>query len=309
MSELNRREFAAALAASACLRDWRTLSFPAQAPAINPPSASALGDLSRWMEMGGAPGLSLGVVQGGKLVWERYEGVSDASSKQPVTRDSLFPAASLGKPVAALGALLLVDLGKLDLDRPLKSYVPDHTPADARGDLVTPRHVLSHSTGYRNWRNSPDQLLVPDFDPGSRFQYSGEGFYYLQRVLEKVSGHSFEQHMEAAVFAPLGMKSSTYGWRADTDARLVTGHNRGQPARPPNREFAVRLLQYAQQQNKSFASFTHEDIVAAMTVVKPAPATLPNFIFPNAAGSLLTTVTDYAAFLNALLASTTAQSR
>jgi CubicO group peptidase (beta-lactamase class C family) len=107
--------------------------------------------------------------------------------------------------------------------------------------------------------------------------------------------------MEEVVFGPLGMKSSTYGWRADTDARLVTGHNRSQPARAPNREFAGRLLQYAQQQNKSFVSFTHEDIVAAMGVLKPAPPTLPNFIIPNAAASLLTTVSDYAAFLNALM--------
>ena len=304
MSDLNRREFAAALAA-ATVSPTRAFgaTLQAQAPAISPPSSSALAELPRWMEMGGTPGLSMGVVQNGKLVWERYEGVTDATSKQTVSKDSLFPAASLGKPVAALGALALVDQGKLELDRPLKSYVADHAPADARGDLITARHVLSHSTGYRNWRNSPDQALIPEFDPGSRFQYSGEGFYYLQRVLEKVSGRSFEQLMEEAVFGPLGMKSSTYGWRADSDARLVTGHNRGQPVRSPNREFAGRLLQYAQQQNKSFVSFTHEDIVAAMGALKPSPPTLPNFIIPNAAASLLTTVSDYAAFLNALLSS------
>ena len=303
MSGLNRREFAGAMAAAAISPSLaRRLMLQAPAAAINPPSASALAELPRWMEMGGTPGLSTGVVQNGKLVWERYEGVTDAASKTPVSKESLFPAASLGKPVAALGALELVDQGKLDLDRPLKSYVPDHTPADPRGDLVTARHVLSHSTGYRNWRNSPDQALLPEFDPGSRFQYSGEGFYYLQRAIEKVGGRGFEKYMEDAVFDPLGMKSSTYGWRTDTEARLVTGHNRGQPARAPNREFAVRLLQYAEQQNKSFVSFTHEDIIAAMGALKPAPPTLPNFIIPNAAGSLLTTVSDYAAFLNALLA-------
>ena len=304
MSDLNRREFAAALAAATVL-PTRTIeaALQSQAAAINPPSSSALAELPRWLEMGGTPGLSMGIVQNGKLVWERYEGVTDATSKQPVSKDSLFPAASLGKPVAALGALAIVDQGKLDLDRPLKSYVTDHAPADARGDLVTARHVLSHSSGYRNWRNSPDQALLPEFDPGSRFQYSGEGFYYLQRVLESVSGRSFEQFMGEVVFGPLGMKSSIYGWRADTDARLVTGHNRGQPARAPNREFAGRLLQYAQQQNKSFVSFTHEDIVAAMGALKPAPPTLPNFIIPNAAASLLTTVSDYGAFLNALLSS------
>ncbi len=302
MSDLNRREFAATLAVTALIPAFRTAPLRAlQAAGLNPPGAAALAELPRWLETSSTPGVSMGVVQNGRLVWERYEGVTDATTKQPVTKDALFPAASLGKPVVALAVLRLVDEGKLELDRPLKSYVPDHTPSDARGDLVTARHVLSHSTGYRNWRNSPDQPLIPEFDPGARFQYSGEGFYYLQRALEKVTGHAFEQHMEAALFGPLGMQSSTYGWRADTDGRLVTGHNRGQPSRGPNRDFANRLLQYAQQQNKPLPAFTHEDIVAAMTALRPSPPTLPNFIIPNAAASLLTTVTDYAAFLNAVL--------
>src|SRR5688572_23526397 len=103
MSGLNRREFATTIAAAAVIPSF-TRRFMLQAPAINPPSASALAELPRWMEMGGTPGLSMGVVQNGKLVWERYEGMTDAASKTPVSKESLFPAASLGKPVAALGA-------------------------------------------------------------------------------------------------------------------------------------------------------------------------------------------------------------
>ena len=268
---------------------------------IVPPTDAFLATLPKLMEVSGVPGAAIGVVLNGKLAWERYEGLADVSTRKPVTADSLLPAASLGKPVFAFAALRLADDGKLDLDRPLKAYVPDHAPADPRGDKVTARHVLSHSSGYRNWRNSSDQALVPDFDPGARFQYSGEGYYYLQRAVEKISRRGFEQFMEERLFDPWGMGSSTYGWRDDTDARLVTGHNRGNPSRPPSRDFANRLLQYAQGKGRPFASFTHEDIVAAMGEIRPAPPVLPNSIIPNAAGSLLTTLHDYTVFLNRVL--------
>jgi CubicO group peptidase (beta-lactamase class C family) len=248
------------------------------------------------------PGISVGVVRVGQPLWQHYQGVTDASTRRPVTAVTLFPAASLGKPVFAFAALRLMDEGKLDLDRPLKTYVPDHAPADARGDKVTARHVLSHSTGFRNWRNSIEQPLAPDFDPGSRFQYSGEGFYYLQRAVETISGTAFEQFMQDRLFRPFGMQSSTYAWGEDTDARLVTGHNRGNPVRQPSRDFANRLVEYAKTKNRSLASFTTEDVVAAMGAIKPSPAALPNFMIPNAAGSMLTTVADYAAFLNRVLA-------
>jgi CubicO group peptidase (beta-lactamase class C family) len=299
---LSRREFAAVLAATACLPAAAVRRPRAQGGArIQPPGAAFLSRLPRLMEVTAVPGIGTGIVQDGTLAWQRYDGVADASTKRPITAESLFPAASLGKPVFACAALRLVDEGRLDLDRPLKAYVPGHAPPDARGDRVTARHVLGHSTGYRNWRNSADQPLIPDFEPGSRFQYSGEGFYYLQRAVEKISGRGFEEFVQAALLEPAGMRASTYGWRADTDARLVTGHNRGNPVRPPSRDFARRLLEHADGQKKPLASFTHEDVVAAMGVLRPSPPALPNYMIPNAAGSLLTTVADYAAFLNRVL--------
>jgi CubicO group peptidase (beta-lactamase class C family) len=185
------------------------------------------------------------VVQDGKSVWRHLAGVVEAGTTKAVTPDTVVPAASLSKPVFAHAVLRLMDEGWLNPDRPLKSYVPDHAPADHRGDTITARHVLSHSSGLRNWRNNRDQALVPDFDPGSRFQYSGEGFYYLQRAVEKIMGMGFEKYMQERLLVPLGMTSSTYSWRPDTDARLWVGHQRGSPARPPSRDFSNRLFQYA----------------------------------------------------------------
>ena len=95
------------------------------------------------------PGIAIGVVQEDKPLWQKFVGVADAATKGTITSDTMFPAASLGKPVAAYVALRLAAAGKFDLDTPLKRYVPDHTPADPRGDKLTARHVLSHSTGLR----------------------------------------------------------------------------------------------------------------------------------------------------------------
>jgi len=303
MKTFNRREFVAAVSVVTAWPGLRAhVRTQGSGAGIRPPSDAFLKTLPKLMEVTAVPGLSIGVLQDGRLVWQRYEGIADVETRRPVTADSLFPAASLGKPVFAYAALRLVDDGKLDLDRPLKSYVPDHAPADVRGDKVTPRQVLSHSTGFRNWRNSVEQPLTPDFDPGSRFQYSGEGFYYLQRAVEKITGGAFEQFMQTRLFEPFGMRSSTYGWREDTDARLVIGHNRGNPVRGQSRDFANRLLQHAQSQGKPLAAFTHDDVVAAMSALKPSPPALPNFIIPNSAGSMLTTVADYTAYLSHVLA-------
>ena len=303
MKTFNRREFVAAVSVVTAWPGLRAhVRTQGSGAGIRPPSDAFLKTLPKLMEVTAVPGLSMGVLQDGRLVWQRYEGIADVETRRPVTADSLFPAASLGKPVFAYAALRLVDDGKLDLDRPLKAYVPDHAPADVRGDKVTPRQVLSHSTGFRNWRNSVEQPLTPDFDPGSRFQYSGEGFYYLQRAVEKITGGAFEQFMQTRLFEPFGMRSSTYGWREDTDARLVIGHNRGNPVRGQSRDFANRLLQHAQSQGKPLAAFTHDDVVAAMSALKPSPPALPNFIIPNSAGSMLTTVADYTAYLSHVLA-------
>lgn len=303
--DIGRREFAVSLLAPMLARPFasslRFGSTPSLTPAINPPNADLLSRLPQIMEIAGVPGLSMSVVQDGRIAWTHYRGVMDATTNQPVSADTLWPAASLSKPAFAFAALHLVDEGKLDLDRPLRSYVPDHAPDDPRGNKITARHVLSHSSGLRNWRQRADQPLVPDFEPGARFQYSGEGIYYLQRTVEHIAGMGFEQFMEERLFNPLGMTASTYSWRRDMATRLVSGHDQGQPRQSPSKDLAQRLLDVADQQKKPLAAFKHEDLVVAMQSMSPAPPTLPNFMIPNAAASLVTTPTDYARFLIELL--------
>src|SRR6516225_9841875 len=171
------------------------------------------------------PGLSLALIRDGKTYWVQGFGVRNAKTGQAVTSDTVFEAASLSKPVFAYGVLKLVDQGNLDLDKPLTKYLsPPYIEGDDRLDKITARYVLSHRTGFPNWRGDGNALTIR-FTPGERFSYSGEGFVYLQKVVERVTSKALNDYMTEAVFVPLGMKSSSYLWRVDYDARTATGHD------------------------------------------------------------------------------------
>jgi CubicO group peptidase (beta-lactamase class C family) len=146
---------------------------------------------------------------------------------QPVTGETVFEAASLSKPVFAYGVLKLVEQGKLGLDVPLTTYLPKpYIAGDERLAKITARIVLSHRTGFPNWRGDDGSLPIY-FTPGERFSYSGEGYIYLQRVVEQITGKPLNEYMTEAVFTPLGMTSSSYVWRQDFDGLTATGHDSG----------------------------------------------------------------------------------
>jgi CubicO group peptidase (beta-lactamase class C family) len=174
---------------------------------------------------GAVPGLSVALIRDGKTYWVHGFGVRNAKSGQPVVDETIFEAASLSKPVFAYGVLKLVDQGKLDLDTPLSKYLPKpYIEGDARLEKITARIVLSHRTGFPNWRGDGNSLTI-HFTPGERFSYSGEGFVYLQKVVEQVTGKPLNAYMNEAVFVPLGMISSSYVWRPDYDARTALPHD------------------------------------------------------------------------------------
>lgn len=180
---------------------------------------------------GEVPGLSLALVRDGKLAWHQGFGVMNSTTKEPVTDSTVFEAASLSKPVFACAVMKLVDTGQFDLDKPLREYLPgdyDVGP-DPRLGRITGRRVLSHTTGFPNWRPEGGALQI-FFEPGERFSYSGEGYVYLAKVIEHVSGETFNDFMKKMVFGPLGMSSSSYIWQPDYEARKASRHNVfGQP--------------------------------------------------------------------------------
>lgn len=206
-----------------------------QAPALHKPDSKTIADLEQQvpelLKQAAVPGMSLALIRDGKTYWLPAFGVRDAGSAQPVTDSTIFEAASLSKPVFAYGVLKLVDQGKLDLDQPLSKYLPKpYIDGDPRLDKITARYVLSHRTGFPNWRGDGDSLTI-HFTPGERFSYSGEGFVYLQKVVEQVTGKSLNDYMTGAVFDPLHMTSSSYVWRPDFDSRTALPHDAaGQPS-------------------------------------------------------------------------------
>lgn len=173
------------------------------------------------------PGLSMAVIRDGKIYWEKSFGVKDGNA--PVTNDTTFEAASLSKVVFAYAVLKLADQGKIDLDAPLQHYIDTpYIQGDPRINKITARIVLTHRTGFPNWR--PKEDLTIHFEPGDHFSYSGEGFVFLAKAVERITGLSLNDFMQQMVFTPLAMSSSSYVWRPDYDARTATGHDKhGKP--------------------------------------------------------------------------------
>ncbi len=174
------------------------------------------------------PGVSIALIRDGQVAWSKGYGVADAATREPVTNATLFEAASMTKPVFAWTVLKLVDEGKLKLDRPLVDYYDEPAlPDQPERRRITARMVLSHTSGFPNWRKGDEEREGPLpvlFPPGSRFGYSGEGIFYLQRVVEQVTGEPLEVHAQRTLFAPLGLKSTSFAWTAELDPKLATGH-------------------------------------------------------------------------------------
>jgi CubicO group peptidase (beta-lactamase class C family) len=167
------------------------------------------------MRAGDVPGLSIAVIRDGQLFWSGAFGVADPATGAPARPETVFQAASLSKPVFAYLVLRLVDRGALGLDTPLVTYLPYERFADERASRITARMVLSHTTGLPNWGDDKLKLAFP---PGERFSYSGEGFLYLQKVVERITGTPLAELARREVFVPLGMTRTSYVWPGDPGA-------------------------------------------------------------------------------------------
>jgi CubicO group peptidase (beta-lactamase class C family) len=198
---------------------------PAKAPVKEKAARSELENLiSRLMKDGAVPGLSIALIKDAEILWQHGFGVKNSETKEPVDDTTVFEAASLTKPVFAYAVLKMVDRGEIDLDTPLSKYLPGpYIENDERVNLITTRMVLSHTTGFPNWRG-PNRLQI-NFAPGSKFSYSGEGFVYLQKVVERLTSMPLDQYLKKNVFEPLGMASSSLVWLDQYETLKATGHN------------------------------------------------------------------------------------
>lgn len=176
------------------------------------------------MDRAEVPGLAIAVIRDAEIVWASSFGVRSNRTQEAVKNHTIFQAASLSKPAFAYAVMMLVEQGKLELDIPLSHYLPGHNLThDDREKLITTRMVLSHTTGFPNWRPKGEALKL-HFTPGQKFIYSGEGYVYLQQVVEYIMGHPLHQLMQDQVFEPLGMQHSSYIWHDDYSSNDAVGH-------------------------------------------------------------------------------------
>ena len=197
-----------------------------QLPTATAQDAPAAADrLMALMEDARIPGLSITVISEGAVAETYSLGVRSTATSPPVTDESVFEAASLSKPVVAYLVHRLADAGRFDLDRPLAEYLAyDRAAADPRLFDVTGRVVLMHASGFPNWRPAGGDLVI-QFDPGSMFSYSGEGFVMLQQALERALFTSLEDLAQEWVFQPLGMTHSSFVWQETFGASIAVGHD------------------------------------------------------------------------------------
>jgi CubicO group peptidase (beta-lactamase class C family) len=174
------------------------------------------------------PGVSIAVIHHRAVVWSGEYGIADVARRTQVTKETLFEAASMSKPVFSYTVMKLVDKGNLDLDRPLTEYLKERTlPDQASRSLITARMVLSHTAGFPNWRKGEEERDGPLpvlYKPGSRFSYSGEGIFYLQRVVEQITGEPLAVFAKKTLFEPMGLKRTSYVWTSAIDSVLAAGH-------------------------------------------------------------------------------------
>jgi len=184
------------------------------------------------------PGVAVGVLQDGD---ERHEGfgVTSVDNPLPVTPDTRFQIGSISKTVTGTVVMYLVAEGLLDLDRPIRAYLPELELADSGAtERVTLRHLLAHTGGWQGdyfddtgWRDDAVARYVermrtlPQLTPlGELWSYNNAGFALAGRVVEAVTGERFEDVVKRLVFDPLGLTSSTYWpWEVMTE-RFVVGH-------------------------------------------------------------------------------------
>ena len=222
------------------------------------------------MQAAHVTGAGIALFHDGKVAYLKAYGFRDQDKNLPLTPDSVMTSASLSKAAFATMVMRLVQAGALDLDKPIGQYLPRSLPdypryADLAGDerwkKLTLRILLSHTSGFPNWRAlEDDRKLHIHFYPGSRYAYSGEGIDLAQLVVETATGKSLSNLMEENLYRPLHMTRTSMVWETRFEKDFANGYDEyGRSLGPERRETA------------------------------------------DAAGSMQTTLRDYAAFLSAVL--------
>ncbi|MBN1935091.1 MAG: beta-lactamase family protein [Anaerolineae bacterium] len=195
------------------------------------------------MALYNVPGVSIALIEEGRVVYAKSFGYADRAAKVPMTSDTLYQVASVSKNLTAWGVMRLADQGLIGLDDPIEKYLTrwhiPPSPYDARG--VTVRRLLNHTAGISlegYGEGVPVGEPLPSLEaslagdtrgcgavelvrePGETMMYSGGGYTILQLLVEEVTGQTFAEYMKENILNPLGMTSSTFVWDEQVQSRL-----------------------------------------------------------------------------------------
>jgi CubicO group peptidase (beta-lactamase class C family) len=249
---------------------------PAAEPAVKRLDGSTItasqidATVTRLMAAADVTGVGIAIFNDGKIAYLKTYGVPDKEKNLPLTPDSVMTAASLTKAAFATVTMQLVAEHALDLDKPVYQYLPKPLPEypsfrdlanDPRYKQISLRMLLSHTAGFPNWRAyNDDRKLNINFQPGSRFAYSGEGILLAQLVVETVTKKPLNDLMRERLYGPDDMTRTSMVWESRFDNDFANAYDEwGRSLGPERRQTA------------------------------------------DAAGSMQTTLHDYASFLQALL--------
>lgn len=190
------------------------------------------------MEARHIPGVSIAVVQDGKVVLARGYGMANVELAAPATEETVYELASVTKQFTATAIMMLIEAGKLSLDSRV-TEVLDNLPA--AWNQVTVRHLLNHTSGIKSYTGIPDFFktarrdytktdliklvtdLPMDFAPGEKYAYNNTGFFLLGMIIEKISGKDYDTFLRERIFQPLGMTASRHNNMRD----IIRGRAQG----------------------------------------------------------------------------------
>jgi len=183
------------------------------------------------MKENNVPAVGIGIIENGTLCYVNVFG--ELNNNTPAPDNAFFNVASLTKPIVMMLTLTLVSNGDWDLDEPLTNYwIDPDVKDDSFHKKLTTRHVLTHQTGFDNWRwNNETQKLRFNFEPGTDCSYSGEGFHYLGHALENKFGRTLPELTDSLVFKPFDMNETSFLYDEKTHrSRYAEEHNKeGKP--------------------------------------------------------------------------------
>ena len=183
------------------------------------------------------PGISLAICRDGQVVRAMGYGLANVELDVATKPETVFQTGSVGKQFTAMAVMMLVDEGRLGLDDPISKYFPG---APATWKDITVRHLLTHTSGIKDWEGKTDidyrkdytedelvqvaMKLPPDFAPGTQWSYSNTGYVLLGILVHKVSGKFYGDFLAERVFSPLGMESTRVISESDIVKNRAAGY-------------------------------------------------------------------------------------